>query len=400
MRRLGLDGNTMRRTQQKPSKIDNLTSLRFFAAFCIFLHHLSLLGFNVPKALGNVPLAAGVSFFYVLSGFVLSYAYAGKVCSFDQSTRFLAIRFFRLWPLHIVCAIFAIALYGIPNDLLRLYLYLTMQHSWIPTFRSAFFLNSVSWSISVEFFFYIIFSILLTMGTSRRALLIVIWLGAFLTFMAAASVGVIRLPPQGSDFMTGHVTDWSFFQLFPPVRIVEFFAGIASYKLYERFRIPNQMVLPMQSISVVLVIVAALTERWVRHQLWQYVPAPPMLYLGLADMFPFFAIFVYVFAHQDGYISKVLSNRILVGLGKISFAFYMSHRLILQSMVRNHIFEGHAYVAAFAAFALAVAVSMLLYKTIEMPALSWAKRTFASKSVRSGPFSSERLEETTVSVSP
>lgn len=39
---------------------------------------------------------------------------------------------------------------------------------------------------------------------------------------------------------------------------------------------------------------------------------------------------IFAFAHQKGYISKLLSNKWLVLLGEISFAFYMIHYLIIK----------------------------------------------------------------------
>jgi peptidoglycan/LPS O-acetylase OafA/YrhL len=56
----------------KPQKLDALTSLRFFAAAMIVVHH----GHRVFGSMGlaeSLPLDQGVSFFFVLSGFILAY---------------------------------------------------------------------------------------------------------------------------------------------------------------------------------------------------------------------------------------------------------------------------------------------------------------------------------------
>jgi peptidoglycan/LPS O-acetylase OafA/YrhL len=60
--------------------IDSLTSLRFFAAFAIVLHHTKGVVFS-SEFMKGVPLDAGVSFFFVLSGFILSYVYSGRMKS-------------------------------------------------------------------------------------------------------------------------------------------------------------------------------------------------------------------------------------------------------------------------------------------------------------------------------
>lgn len=52
-----------------------LTGLRFFAAIAIVLHHMrGTFGFP-SDFLTQFPLGNGVSFFYVLSGFILTYVY-------------------------------------------------------------------------------------------------------------------------------------------------------------------------------------------------------------------------------------------------------------------------------------------------------------------------------------
>jgi peptidoglycan/LPS O-acetylase OafA/YrhL len=79
--------------------IDSLTSLRFFAAFAIVLHHAKGLVFS-SEFMKGVPLFSGVSFFFVLSGFILSYVYSGKIESIGLY-KFYTSRFSRIWPPHI-----------------------------------------------------------------------------------------------------------------------------------------------------------------------------------------------------------------------------------------------------------------------------------------------------------
>ena len=80
--------------------IYSLHSLRVVFALCIFLHHLDLF-----EAGGS----CGVSFFFVLSGFVLSSRYANIVTlpSFSWK-RFILKRLIRLLPLHWITLLLAI----------------------------------------------------------------------------------------------------------------------------------------------------------------------------------------------------------------------------------------------------------------------------------------------------
>src|ERR1700730_12287600 len=94
-------------------KISPLTSVRFFAAFLVLWHHsvrvfLPVFGrgdaHSVPEDFsGIVSLAfpVSVSFFFLLSGYVLSFVYLRNGQAIDKSG-FFAARFARLYPLYFV----------------------------------------------------------------------------------------------------------------------------------------------------------------------------------------------------------------------------------------------------------------------------------------------------------
>jgi peptidoglycan/LPS O-acetylase OafA/YrhL len=100
----------MKRPEIKP-----LTSLRFFASAAIVVLHLNgLLGVST----GSVPLGQGVSMFFVLSGFILTYNYANLRP--EGRADYLLIRFARIWPTHILCLIIGfVLLHGIGAPLDR-----------------------------------------------------------------------------------------------------------------------------------------------------------------------------------------------------------------------------------------------------------------------------------------
>ena len=87
--------------------IDILTSLRFFACLSIIVHHAgdhNLLPFAIPSSLD---LSKSVGFFFVLSGFVLEYAYPRS--NFFSNASFYVKRFAKLWP-SLVFSIFLVFL--------------------------------------------------------------------------------------------------------------------------------------------------------------------------------------------------------------------------------------------------------------------------------------------------
>lgn len=82
--------------------------MRFFAAIMVVAIHLRGL-FGIPRDwAADVPLMQGVSFFFVLSGFILTHAYPRLATSTNQ-VNFWVARFARIFPLHLITLCLAIA---------------------------------------------------------------------------------------------------------------------------------------------------------------------------------------------------------------------------------------------------------------------------------------------------
>jgi peptidoglycan/LPS O-acetylase OafA/YrhL len=133
-------------------KLDALTSLRFVAAaMIVFFHVPAEFGLSLdpykPFMLGHA-----VSFFFVLSGFILALVYPdleGK----GRVGRFWLARFARLWPVHIAAFISTFILFDAQWKTHFALVNLLMLQAWFPLLEYLFVYNSVSWSISVECFF-------------------------------------------------------------------------------------------------------------------------------------------------------------------------------------------------------------------------------------------------------
>lgn len=89
-------------------RLDALTGLRWWAAFMVFLFHMRVFA-PVPQ-----PLAAvfdqgylGVTFFFVLSGFVLTWSLKPGV----STSTFYWRRFARIWPATMVALLLAIPVF-------------------------------------------------------------------------------------------------------------------------------------------------------------------------------------------------------------------------------------------------------------------------------------------------
>ncbi|MGO8777391.1 MAG: acyltransferase family protein, partial [Rhodomicrobium sp.] len=143
-----------------------------------------------------------VDFFFVLSGFIIAYTYADERRSFN-ARRFITLRFFRLYPLHLAMALAFLALVlakqfvlpavtslrpsGPHQDSygLTLWLNLALLHSMGVTSYAI--LNAPSWSISAEFWTYAVFAavcVLLSRSWARVAAIVLIGAIGMATILA------------------------------------------------------------------------------------------------------------------------------------------------------------------------------------------------------------------------
>ncbi|KAA6341559.1 hypothetical protein EZS27_010629 [termite gut metagenome] len=141
--------------------IKSLTSLRFIFAIMIFMHHYSRgegTGAIFPEGF------LGVTFFFILSGFVLSYSYWGKLSERKiHFWDFLKRRVIKLYPLHLLCLFVALVFSRFSLPIKTIIPNMLLLQSWIPIQGYYFSGNAVSWCLSNEIFFYFIFPMLVVL---------------------------------------------------------------------------------------------------------------------------------------------------------------------------------------------------------------------------------------------
>jgi peptidoglycan/LPS O-acetylase OafA/YrhL len=148
---------------EKPARLDALTGLRSFAAVNIVLFHFSNPDWFGPFAPVVNAGYASVSFFILLSGFVLGYNYnrrarAGKL----ETKRFYEARFTRLYPIYLLSLILAFKLLPVEWGSHTHGMFWTgvvlsplLLQGWIPEIAT--FLNTPAWTMSAESFYYVLF---------------------------------------------------------------------------------------------------------------------------------------------------------------------------------------------------------------------------------------------------
>jgi peptidoglycan/LPS O-acetylase OafA/YrhL len=293
-----------------------LTSLRFFAAFWVLLFHLRLhLGGPQPLVLERLLLAGplAMTFFFVLSGFILVVASQGKE-PWQDMAGYAWRRFARIYPIYLAYLILFWCVIGFAGNLggkpLRAALVLgftdfTLTNAWFPQAFLGGFGRDGSWSLSAEVFFYALFPFLLLHARqmSDRALTLAVrWSIACAMFGALAGK---YLPPQGA------IAETVFYSL-PIFRLPEFAAGVfyAVWVLRDPTRLPTGRKLGLLSVAFVVFVCAA---------------AHALPYVG-GDfiLIPFLlCLFAYFMRTEAGWGARLLSSRPLVFLGEISYGLYL-----------------------------------------------------------------------------
>lgn len=148
---------------RKPDRLNALTGLRTFAAINIVLFHFSNpQWFGIFAPVVNAGYAS-VSFFILLSGYVLAYNYAGRAREGKlDAVRFYKARFTRLYPIYLLSLLMAWRV--VPQEYAwhshgmfwtGMILSPLLLQGWIPEIAT--FLNTPAWTMSAESFYYVLF---------------------------------------------------------------------------------------------------------------------------------------------------------------------------------------------------------------------------------------------------
>lgn len=333
-----------------------LTGARFLAAFAVVVYHYgrgSLRGLSPLLATLAAVGPAAVSFFYVLSGAVLTWG-----CTDDRSLPSRPARTFwiqraaRILPAYLLAlvlsippfALHAAAVYPAAGAAVRVVsgvvaCALLLQAFWPPLTAG---LNTPGWSISCEGFFYVLWPRLATALRSgrpgfpwRRGL----WLWAAGLVAPALGLWALRqgFPPSG-PFPTllqdesGSELLVRLLSYFPPLRLPEFALGIALGHALRNTPVRDRSVAADSAREVILVS-ALVASAWA---LGSGLPSR-LTGIALADrvaieggaLAPLFALLTWQLARGDGLLRRQLSLPSLVSLGEASYALYILQEPVL-----------------------------------------------------------------------
>jgi peptidoglycan/LPS O-acetylase OafA/YrhL len=329
------------------TRLDSLTGLRALAALAVFGFHAAVL----PQTAHLVGQGGvGVSFFYVLSGFVLMWAGGGRV----PALTFYRRRFARIYPSFLVAwiagiAVMLIAEHVTPNPG-QVGVGLLLLQSWVPDQSWSFAINGVSWSLSCEAFFYLTFplwagALLAARGRQRGIVIAACLAGTFIT--AAVSQ---MLDPGGVADPPTNLWSWYVVGGLPTVRILEFILGACLAAELRQGRSWNIGLLPASALAAAAYLLSGF---WATRFCGIFVTLVPFLLL--------------IAAAAGADLSdrrSVFANRLMVWAGQISFCFYLVHQLVIR-VVAPRMHSGVARIPI--ELLVSVGAAAALHYTVERP---------------------------------
>lgn len=350
-------------------KLDQLTSLRFFAESMIVISHSRGL-FGITHLDFN---GQGVSFFFVLSGFILAYVYP-SLNEWSKIKQFIRGRIARIWPAYLVSFLLGFWLLHYNLEIQKVAAFLLMIQSWIPMSAYYFSYNAVSWSVATEFFFYLMFPLVILKW--NRTWLFKLVFSAIIVIIIIMLSNALELPAYSpKNIQNGLVvSEHGLVYISPLSRIFEFIFGMTIALFWKkRYSIPP----PSVAISTTYEIGAILLVMYSVHYM-KYIaawgkttilsPAIGQWLTHSGSMFSF-GLLIYIIAKGNGKISKILTHPSLVLLGEISFSTYLIHQILLNyyriNLHKLIIFSNSISFVIF--FGILLCLSYIMWVLVEIP---------------------------------
>lgn len=302
-------------------KISSFDALRVYSCFVVMGFHayITLWGYS------------GLSVFFVMSGFLCVYNYFGdgktSKLGLGESLRFSLKKIKKLYPLHLVMLIYPLTtqLYGLLNGLLPAWRFFTklaanvlLIHSWIPVNEYYFSFNVPSWYLSTMMFLYFMLPFVLRCMEkyrSRRTALVTalaVFLLQIASSAAAEKIYIAAARPDSVELAGFY--QW-FVQVLPIYRLGDFVIGgnLAYFFLHREKRELSAIHGTVAELAAILLMVLAQ---------FVYIRAPKnttCIFLVSS------AALVYAFALNSGYITSVLTNKVIKYLAALSADIYLIH---------------------------------------------------------------------------
>jgi peptidoglycan/LPS O-acetylase OafA/YrhL len=358
------------------NRLHALTGLRIVAALAVYFSHVGP-PVGAPSFLATAIGSGyyGVTFFFVLSGFVLAINY------FDSMRRptgrtlwsYGVARFARIYPLYVLVLAYLLARASESGSPLDGWLeHVLALQAWDPDVAVAYGYNGPAWTIGVEVFLYAAFPVMVLvlarLDRGIRALLVAAGAIAAVMIMIAIAftiAGLNDLPRE--DPSSAH--RWLYRT--PLFRLGDFALGILAARLYLRLRVGERR---GRLGNALIAIALVATVAFATSAELQYSAAS----WDVGYALPAFTLLLGLALAPRSLVSRVLSLPVIILLGEASYAFYLVHLPMLAVLGKSGwetIVTPVTITVQVLQLGIVLALAVGLHVLIEKPARAWLRRT-------------------------
>lgn len=351
----------------RPPVLPALTSLRFLLAlYVLFFHNVSIFeGTGYLYQLLTKGYIA-VSGFFVLSGFILSYNYSSRE-GFSLK-KFYVARVARILPVYILSILIQLPVFFYFS---RSVFYDQWSKEFFPTTVSTFFmiqtwnaewlekLNGPSWSISVEFFFYLLFPLSLRIIKKLKPLIqICLLLLLYVLIFYNIPAWVVGKVYEGFQVPINSAAH-------PITHLPVFISGALFANLYLDNKEEFQFRIRKNTMTFLATFLVSMSAAFLLLLFKNY----PSFNNGF--FLPFFLL-LFLLSIEVGWVVKLMGAPVLIILGNASYGVYILQEPvkvwfnILHDKINQFYFiDYHLFIVSY--FFVLLFISILIYNKVERP---------------------------------
>ncbi|MBI4945078.1 MAG: acyltransferase [Bacteroidetes bacterium] len=358
-----------------------IDALRFFAFLLVFLQHIPAFGITWYTSF-NKWGANGVNFFFILSGFLISFFLIQEKIHTNSVDlkKFFIRRVLRIWPIYYVLLIvFFILPFDIINKL-GLYNQFGYKHEWLYSFTfsenykiisenklSSLTPLSMNWSLCIEEHFYLLFPFIITYASLKRIPVVLIALFSTSILVKTAA------------FLFFHSTDFSGTEL---ISCTDLFSmgALLGYRTATKNLQTSSFTLSIPNVYKWVFILLVIPLTFILQPL---LPKNNIFYLLYPTIQGIcFTLLIALFIPQKSTL-QIPTQNILSYFGKISYGMYLYHITIINILYLIFLMTGFhinnlisLLILIAASLALTIVISHFSYVVIEKPILKVKEKYF------------------------
>jgi peptidoglycan/LPS O-acetylase OafA/YrhL len=354
--------------------MDALTGMRALAALNIVFFH-----FSNPKWFGPfAPVVdngyVSVSFFLLLSGFVLAYNYQERADRGEMRARtFWLARFSRIYPAFLFSLVISLTMLMEEWHVRTHAQFFTgvaltplLLQGWSPPLCT--FWNTPAWTLTTDVLFYVLFPWLITLKRprTRRAIVLSMLLWWAVSFILPALYTIFH--PDGELHIDRYSNGlWLRALKFGPLQHLPSFLfgmGLASLNDFLPERSRARLALGILGFSGLYIVLF-------------YGSYMPYVFMHDGLLMPLYAMMILGLAGQN-FLSRLFSLAPLLAVGEASYCLYILHFNLWNLIHDSKVLErtGLAPFDPWLSYTLLVLAALATLHWVERPGQRWIKRHF------------------------